>query len=232
LETSTARLKEAKELELNSQYEYHASKEIKEKSLELGIIYGLSSRLQLEIVSTIYTSVYSTLDPYAEGFGDIEAALFYLLVKEKKQIPAIALEGEVKIPTAKDTILGTQKFDYSAILIASKKFGKLDAHLNIGYTFVGQPTEMELQNIFSVSAAGEYELSEKFELVAEVLANTSSFLKETDEGRQIHPKIIPDEIAGLIGARYLPTEKLELALGFGYNNQKTFLIRSGVIYCF
>lgn len=232
METSTARLQEAKTFEIAGSFEFNSSKEITERSVPICLIYGLSSRFELGIEPIIYTSISTSKEPTASGFGDFEVALEYLLFKERKILPAIALEGQVKIPTANNPLIGTQRFDYSATLIASKKFGNLDTHINFGYIVVGQPEDIPLHNVFCFAAAGEFELSEKLEIVAEILANNSSFLNETNEDRLIHPGIIPGEIAGLIGARYELTEKHKMALGIGYNNKKALLIRTGLIYCF
>jgi Putative MetA-pathway of phenol degradation len=232
METIPARLQDANSLEFKGAFEFKTSNEIKEKSIPLEFTYGLTNRFELDFLATVYTSISSTAAPYASGFGDLEVTLLSLLSKEHRKFPAIALGGEVKIPTAKNPLLGTQKFDYSAYIIASKKFGNLDTHINFEYTFVGQPTEMQLRNIYSFSIAGEYELSKKLELVAELSANTSSFLKETDDERQINPQVIPGELAGLIGARYRLFEKLKLISGIKYNNNKAFLIRTGIIYYF
>jgi hypothetical protein len=232
METSTTRLQEAKTFEIAGSFEFSGSKEITERSIPLCLIYGISNRLELAMQSVIYTSVSTSDEPTASGIGDFEVALEYLLFKERKILPSIALEGEVKIPTANNPLIGTQRFDYFATLIASKKFGNLDTHVNFGYIVVGQPEDIPLHNVFCFAAAGEFEISEKLELVTEILANNSSFLNETDEDRVLHPAIIPGEISGLVGARYGFTEKLRMALGVGYNNKKALLIRTGLIYCF
>ena len=74
----------------------------------------------------------------ASGVGDTEVTLQYLLHREGRW-PALALGGEIKLPTAKNSLIGTGRADYAGILIASRKFGDVDTHLNLSYTFVGQP---------------------------------------------------------------------------------------------
>ena len=39
--------------------------------------------------------------------------------------PALALAGELKVPTGESPLIGSDQFDYSAYAIASKRFGRL-----------------------------------------------------------------------------------------------------------
>ena len=232
IETSTARLVEKHEIEIGPSFEYVNSPDGKEASMQITVNYGLSNRIELDIEPAIYKSVTTVEEPNAHGFGDVNVALAYLVLHEQKNVPAIALEGSIKIPTAKNPLLGTQKFDYNLLFIASKKFGKLDMHINLGYTFIGEPTEMQLRNIIGASLAGQFEISEKVELAAEFLANTSSFLKETDDGRRINPQVIPGEVAVFTGMGYNLKENLELAAAIGYNNRKAFIFHTGLNFSF
>ena len=84
------------------------------------------------------TRIGPNIGTQAAGAGDTEVTVQYLLHR-KGRGPAFALGGEVKFPTAKNSLIGTGKTDYAGILIASKKLGRVDTHLNLSYTFVGQP---------------------------------------------------------------------------------------------
>jgi len=59
--------------------------------------------------------------------------------------------GEVKIPTARNNLIGTQQTDCTIYLIASKQLGHLELHINITYTFVGQPSGVRLKNTFDLA---------------------------------------------------------------------------------
>ncbi len=51
----------------------------------------------------------------------------------------LAVGAEVKIPTARSSLAGTGKTDFTPYLIASHRFGDYDVHANVGYSFVGKP---------------------------------------------------------------------------------------------
>ena len=59
-------------------------------------------------------------------------------------VPALALAGEVKFPTARNTLIGTGKADIAAYLIGSKRWGRLDTHANVSYSVVGQRASIGL----------------------------------------------------------------------------------------
>jgi len=232
METETARLIKAGSLEMELAFEYQTSSEGTENAVPMALIYGISSRFELMIEPVLYTSINPKSGSNASGFGDIETTLSYLLFSEKGNLPAIALAGEVKIPTAKNSLLGTKKFDYAGYIIASKRFGKFDTHLNLGYTIVGQPDDTQLDNIYNFAFAAEYLLNKKLEIVGEILGNTSSFSSETGNESTTSPEITAGEIVGMIGARYLVTPKLHIAFGINYDNKNALLFRPGITYSF
>jgi hypothetical protein len=54
--------------------------------------------------------------PKATGIGDTEATLAFRFFEERPWVPAFAVAGEGKVPTARDALNGTGKADYTAIL--------------------------------------------------------------------------------------------------------------------
>lgn len=71
-----------------------------------------------------YTAIRPKVGPHATGAGDTEVTLTHLFFNERATLPALAIAGEVKFPTAKDKLIGTGKTDYTGYLIASKRVGK------------------------------------------------------------------------------------------------------------
>jgi len=68
------------------------------------------------------------------GFGDTYAGLHYLFVPQSKAGFDIAGRVTVKIPTA-PAFLGTRKFDYNLLLLASRDFSPmLHGDFNLGFT--------------------------------------------------------------------------------------------------
>ena len=98
----------------------------------------------------------------------------FRFLEEQGWVPALAVAGEVKFPTARDVLIGTGKPDYTFTLVASKRFGNFDTHFNFGYTIVGQPGPIHLDNIFDFAVAEEWHaIPATFDVVAEFLANTA-----------------------------------------------------------
>ena len=70
--------------------------------------------------------------------------------------------------------LGSGYTDYVAMIIASKAFGDIRTHYNLGYTLVGLPAGEPEANTFNYSAATEKELVPGIDLVGEYYAVSSA----------------------------------------------------------
>lgn len=234
LETETARLLPRNAFEFEAAFEYQTSSEGKEMALPTALEYGLSDNLQLLIEPVFFTSIRPKDGRHATGMGDTEVTVDYLLLKETPRLPALAVAGEVKFPTAHDDLIGTGKTDYTPFLIASKRIGPFDFHLNLGYTIVGQPEGTDLQNTFNYALAGEYFIDSKWDLVAEVYGNTSSTGESSDGGdsqpaveNSVTPEASGGETVGMIGARYHVRDNISLSLGVSYDNNNALLVSPG-----
>ncbi len=87
-----------------------------------------SRRLQVRLA----TDGYVQLGDRTDGYGDTYAALQYLFATQDKARFDIAGRVTVKIPTAR-AALGTKKFDFSALLLASRDFSPaLHGDFNLG----------------------------------------------------------------------------------------------------
>jgi hypothetical protein len=161
-------------IELGSNFEYQLSSEGHEVALPLAVEYGFTDRLEFLIEPVAYTAIRPKVGPRATGGGDLEATLTYLVRRETPGIPAIALAGEVKLPTTRNKLIGTGKTDFAGYLIGSKRFGRLDTHADFGYSVVGQPGGMRLKNIFNFAVGWELGMGRASVLYGEVLANTAS----------------------------------------------------------
>ena len=82
------------------------------------------------------------------GIGDLILRGRYYLVEEREWVPTIAVTGRLKIPTAdSDRGLGTGEFDEGAGLEVNKKlFGQWWGFMDFGYTFIGDPSDVNLRN--------------------------------------------------------------------------------------
>src|SRR5439155_868189 len=134
LETETARFPARGVFEADVVLEVQQSGDGRESALPLAFEYGVTDRLTLMAEPVPFTRIHPKSAPGATGIGDLEVTLSGLLLPETHGRPAFALAGEVKVPTAESMLIGSDQYDYAGYLIASKRFSKLDAHVNFGYT--------------------------------------------------------------------------------------------------
>ena len=235
LETETARLLPRGAFKVESTFEFQTSPDGQEKSLPLALEYGLLDRLELLVEPVFYTAISPDTGRSATGMGDLEATLTCLFLRESSARPAFAIAMEVKIPTAHDNLIGTGKTDYTPFIIASKQLGRFDTHVNLGYTFVGQPPGPKLKNTIDYAVAGEYRFNEKWVVVGEVTGNSSSLTgAETSDGNESN--VIPEASGGeriaLVGARYYVRPEMFFSLGASYDNSRALLLRPGFTFRF
>ena len=243
LETETARLPSARTVHAGVGFEYQTSSEGTESAIPTIVEIGLMDRLELVIEPVLYASVGPKNGPHASGIGDLEATLIGLVLPESDYFPALALAGEVKFPMANNALLGTGEYDYTGYLILSKRFGKFDTHLNVGYTFLGTPEGVDANNIFDVAVAAQYFVNDRLHLFAEILATTSSSasgeqsslteggvgtLPAGEQTGENSGELAGGERVGTVGATYSPTKAVDVSLGVSYDNNNAWLIHPGL----
>lgn len=200
LETESARLLRAGTCEFGTAFEFQTSKQGTERVVRLAIEYGLTNRLSLLVEPVAYTLIRPKHGPHATNAGDLGVTGFYVLRGERGRSPAVAAATEVKVPTAKDPLITTGQADFTGCLIASRRVGRLDLHANVGYTIFGQPSGVQLNNIFNVALAGEYHLSEQVMLFGEMLGNTASSPEGGGDNPANPTAVIPEAAGGeLVG---------------------------------
>jgi hypothetical protein len=234
LETETARLLPRGWWKIGNAYEFQTSAEGTEAALPFIIEYGLSSRLELVVEPVPYTAIRPNAGRRARGAGDIEVTLSWLLRHERARTPALALAAEVKVPTARDTLIGTRRTDYTGYLIASRRFGRFDAHANLAYTVVGQPPGARVNNIVYAALAAVYRPNPRTELFGEIFGNTAASAQpETPAGgTTVTPEVAGGEVVGTLGAgRYL-VPNLLLYAAVSYDNSHALLLRPGLTFKF
>lgn len=226
LETETARLPLRGTLMLGSTYEFQSSPQGTEHALPFAFEYGVTDRLALLVEPVVYTAIRSGSGRAATGFGDLEATVQYLVRDETRAFPAIALAGEAKIPTPSDTLIGTRRADFTSYLIASKHFGQVDVHGNVGYSFVGKPRNVMVQNTLNFAVAIEDHVSSRLDVMGEMLSTTAAGTGAPESTTA--PEIAGAELVGMVGARYAVRRRIRLSLGVTYDNTNAILIRPGI----
>jgi hypothetical protein len=231
LETETARPIGKGAFEASGNFEYQASSEGHETAIPFALEYGATDRFELLLEPVAYTAIRPKVGPRATGGGDLEATATYLVRRETSRTPAIALAGEVKFPTTNNTLIGTGKTDFAGYLIASRRFGSVDTHANLGYTIVGKPAGSQLNNIFNFALGWEWGLTPSSELYGEFLANTAA--SSAGESSVTPPpgtttsEAPSGEIVASVGVAKYVIRSMRLSLGVSVDNNSAVLLRPG-----
>jgi hypothetical protein len=234
LETETARLRVQGAVQTGTNVEVQTSTEGHEWALPLLFEYGITNRWELVVEPVARTWIRPDVTPRATGVGDTEITLEYLARAESDAWPAIALAGEVKAPTARNTLIGTGQRDFAAYLIASKRFGNVDTHVNVTYTWVGQPPGTTLSNIWGTAVAAMYTPTPRLRLYGEVLTTTSATGQAEQASVFGPPPLVAEaatqELVGTVGAGVYVSPRWFLSVGISYDNTAAWLIRPGITF--
>jgi hypothetical protein len=232
LETESARILPAGAVKVEATTELQTSSDGRERAFPLAIEYGLASRLELAVEPVPRTIIAPKIGRRASGPGDLEVTLTWRAIDEAQYRPALAVAGEVKLPTAKDVLIGTGKRDYTVLAIASKRAGRLDTHVNLGYTIVGSPPGVQLRNLIDYAIAQEIHVTPRLDVVAEILGNTSSTGEVGEQPASVTPEAAGGERSALAGIRFAVLPKVWVAAGVSYDSNHAFLLRTGITFRF
>ena len=87
------------------------------------------------------------------GIGDVVIAAGYGYFPDGGLLPAVQLSGKVKLGTADENKgLGTGEENYTIQLDLSKNIGPITPFAAVGYTFIGDPPDVNLDNKVFASA--------------------------------------------------------------------------------
>jgi len=192
-------------LEIGAGYEFQHSREGDEVAIPLAFELGLTNRLGLLVEPVPYTAIRPEVGTSATGPGDLEVTLSFLARHESARMPALALAVEEKIPTARNSLIGTGKADHAAYIIGSKRLNRFDVHANFGYTIVGSPKSQSLSNRVMGALASEFTVTPSTILYGEVLASTSAGGGEgtpAPPGTAAAPEVSGDEILATVGVAH------------------------------
>jgi len=175
----------------------------KETDLNLDLGYGLTDSLE---ITADFPLVFSNPENGLgeEGVGDISLRPELQIFKEG-DYPSLSVAGTVKFDNGDvKKGLGSGETDYSLSLQTTKKMESLIFHFNLGHTFIGEAKGENLDNVIFYNFGSEYELSEQFVLVGELIGETNS-----------DPTAIDDPLEVLIGAVYNTPTRFTFFSGFG-----------------
>ncbi len=238
LETETARLLPEGAYKFGTAFEFQRSSEGIERAVPFLLEYGFTDYLEIAVEPVVYTAIRPKAGQSATGVGDIEATLSYRFLPEMNGRPALAAAVEVKVPTAKNSLIGTGRSDYAGYLIASKKLGAFDLHAHVGYGVLGSPRGQQLSNVFQGAIAAVYRPDERYEIFSEVLGTTASTSTEGDTPPSTQkpgvttPEAPSGELFGTIGGGYFLTPRTLVFVSGTYDNRSAFLARVGFTVAF
>jgi outer membrane putative beta-barrel porin/alpha-amylase len=231
LETESTHMLGKGRFELEAGFEHQRSGDGTETATPLAIEYGITNRLELLVEPVPYNRIHDTRAVSQTGFGDVEVTATMLLREGRKGSPSLALAGEVKVPTAKNLRIGSGETDYSVYVIGGKRSGRWDTQINLGYTVVGAPSGVQVNNMENFAVSEEFQWKERWQLVGEVFGHTAA--QSTGEGTATPgvpgtTEIGGAEIVGTVGARYLSIDGLAYSIGLSLDNNAAFLIHPGI----
>ncbi len=188
-------------------YEYaRISESDNRQTVLFELTHGLLNNLDFEVeVPVIFADKNSNSDA---GLGDLRLKSKLRFLKGREANP-LSLSGQlvIKFPTCdkdKSAISGlnppggltpgcTGETDVGLVGIASKTFTPATVHLNLGYTFVGNPSGGTLDDVFSYDLAFEYDTTlHGLTLMAELMGEINRNIPYSGQ----------DPLAFLYGAAY------------------------------
>lgn len=148
-------------------------------SINVSLTYGITNRLEVFVSPEVHGAIYGEEADNETGhgsiheFGDVYLGTKYQFREEEGNIPALASQLTLKIPTTTDDKCWTTgEVDYKVNLLATKSIGKAQINLNSGYTYVGEPEGEIYSNVVSYGVAFQYPVK-KVILTTELVGKTN-----------------------------------------------------------
>jgi hypothetical protein len=194
----------------------------KEFTPSVTLTYGLFERMDMGIGSA-YLFIHPAEGKKVNGFSDTPLKVKYRFLDQKDWIPAFAVSGTLKIPTASESRgLGSGKVDFNINTIFQWNLSKRwQLYTNFGYTVIG---EHKVNDEFNYSIAGQFVLSDKWALVGEIVGVNYFNDHKSD-----------DPISGLVGIQYMLSDNFVLDAGVEIGMNKAapdFRLTTGVTFFF
>lgn len=195
------------ELEVGYEYARFSGSDDRQ-TVMFSLTHGLINNLDFEVeVPTIFADFQGD---HQSGLGDLRLKSKLRFIKGREANP-LSISGQVflKFPTCDDDQRSIQvlyptctgEVDVGLVGIASKSFSPVTVHLNLGYTFVGNPPGRSLDDTFLYDLAFEYETGLKsLVLVAELMGEVNQNIQYSGQ----------DPLAFLYGLTYKVVPNLQV----------------------
>ena len=162
----------------------------------------------------------------ATGIGDIILRTKYNFLRNRPSWPDLAIVGDLKLPTGdEDDLLGTGTTNLKGLLVASRSFGILTPHVNVGYEVVTGPSKES--TVRHVASDGTY--TDVTQTIGGSRESNVRYIAGLDAG--VHPSLT---LAFDVLGRWKPhgdgiaDHTVDLALGARWNLFRTFLL-NGIV---
>jgi len=203
------------QLELTGEFSYDKEKSagitVKEKGYEAGAAFSAGILDTLDIVCGIpyqwnRTKEDGVIVSDEDGISDIGVELKWRFFEQNGF--SFAFKPGFTIPSGnEDKGLGTGRVCYGATFIATKEIDPFTFYINLGYTHnkykLKEDEDSNEKNIWHISLAGTYQISEKLQVVANIGVE-----RNPDKESGTDPSF------ALIGLIYSITPDLDVDLGF------------------
>ena len=138
------------------------------------IKYGLFERADIGI-DLPYQSITPSGGSNASGLADVNVKSKIGIIPLNDNNLGVSVGLNAKLANGDSAKgLGSGAVDYSINTIFTKTLPNSLVHLNLGYTFTGQPSGQSLNNVISCGLAGQYNLRDSFRVLGEVFGSTPS----------------------------------------------------------
>ncbi len=202
-------------LESGFKYERYSSPSGNNYQLSVELTFGLLTNLEFELEIPYLILKTDTIDN--SGLGDVVLKWKLGLLKAREAVPlSLATQLVVKLPTCNNGRLYddranrtcTGETDVGFVGLATKEFASVTVHLNLGYFFIGDPSGIDLKNVFRYSLAVQ-----DHSILPAAITPMIELVGET----QRRPSVNSDPISVLVGAGYDIGRGilLDAALGIG-----------------
>ena len=165
------------------------------------IIYGAFANTQIEIQSNLLTDPNSAVG--TDKSGNLRVAALYNFNTETIALPAFAGRVEVAFPTG----VNARGVDAELDGVMTRSFGRLRAHVNVGYTFLGSPQGGERSGIYKLVAAVSYPIGYPMRFRETLIVDV--FTRQSDLSGQRNPTGVG------VGLRHQASSRIVLDGGIG-----------------
>lgn len=187
-------------LQIEAGASYETGSEYHHYDVPIALTYGVIPRVDVAVGFGNQFEERTLDDGTTEkvnGIDDLSVAMKWMFLDESMYVPRQTINPSVNFPTADDRKdLGSGKTDYDLTWKASKSIGKKTGmHLNVGYTWVGDPPDEDVGDVVHWGVAADYQIVESLQLIGEVFGEQE--LKEHETSWQYNAGLRWDVIDNL-----------------------------------